>query len=259
MRSKMALEEDDSIDGIRCEVLRKILLAARQQKPEAGSVYFVQQGELGPIKIGFSKSVKTRLADLQTANPHKLRLLYSHPGDEDFERLLHTHLNEHRLQGEWFKPSDAVARVMVALAQGCDTDEHFAALDFEEVLSHAWNKTKWEVAFTELSGSKYLEPIVRRAARAIVDETARTLTDERHDCFWAILIEDARRLNAVLDLTHALDAREAKTIQIIANCSDFWLLSTRICDHLPSDTFVASHLQSAAAGYLRRHRKAETG
>lgn len=72
-------------------------------KPQAtGAVYFIQAGENGPIKIGYSNEPWGRLATLQTAHYEKLRLLGVTTGDVDSERALHKRFAPFRLEGEWF-------------------------------------------------------------------------------------------------------------------------------------------------------------
>ena len=71
-------------------------------------VYFIQRGESGPFKIGWSKSVRSRLAALQTATPERLYLrlvLAAQPVDE---RRLHAWFAGERLVGEWFRPDGEV-------------------------------------------------------------------------------------------------------------------------------------------------------
>lgn len=72
-------------------------------------IYFIQQGDAGPIKIGWSKNVRSRLAGLQTANPYPLRLLLVLDGEERDERRLHDWFGTERLNGEWFKSDGEVA------------------------------------------------------------------------------------------------------------------------------------------------------
>lgn len=67
-------------------------------------LYFVQEIEDGPIKIGVSAAPLTRLSSLQVANPRPLRLLSSRPGSGADEAELHKRLARHRIRGEWFAP-----------------------------------------------------------------------------------------------------------------------------------------------------------
>ena len=91
-------------DGWRCVV------DSAHHAPEApGLVYFVQAGDDGPVKIGFSRAPAQRVADLQTSNPAPLRLLATIPGCLVSEAMLHREFGEHRIRGEWFHPARVVA------------------------------------------------------------------------------------------------------------------------------------------------------
>ena len=73
-----------------------------------GHVYFIQQGEDGPIKIGFSTDVEGRLKSLQTATPYPLVLLGVMEGNITTEARLHGLFQFCRLSGEWFEPRDVL-------------------------------------------------------------------------------------------------------------------------------------------------------
>lgn len=64
--------------------------------------YFIQEGINGNIKIGVTKSIKSRLRTLQTANSEKLRLLGYIFGNKEKESELHRLFIEYRVQGEFF-------------------------------------------------------------------------------------------------------------------------------------------------------------
>lgn len=85
------------------------LRAADLAAPNLSGVYFIQQGEAGPIKIGWSRNVRTRLATFQTASPYPLRLLLVLAGEERDERRLHDWFSLERIGGEWFKSDGEVA------------------------------------------------------------------------------------------------------------------------------------------------------
>lgn len=68
-----------------------------------GVVYFIQSGEKGPIKIGWSEDVARRLAELQTANAHPLRVLGTTPGTLEDELSMHTRFAHLRMEAEWFR------------------------------------------------------------------------------------------------------------------------------------------------------------
>lgn len=72
--------------------------------PPSSWVYFIQSGDGGPIKIGWSEEPEKRIASLQTAHPEKLRLLAVTPGDASTEAGLHAEFSAARKTGEWFEP-----------------------------------------------------------------------------------------------------------------------------------------------------------
>lgn len=75
-------------------------------------IYFIRQGEDGPVKIGRATSPLHRLAQLQVGSPITLHLLGAvHVGASEaprVERSAHETFAEWRISGEWFLPSRAV-------------------------------------------------------------------------------------------------------------------------------------------------------
>lgn len=71
-------------------------------------VYFIQNGDDGAIKIGMTRKLHKRLADLQVNNPIELHILGAIPTNKprDLERDLHCRFREFRVSGEWFSPSE---------------------------------------------------------------------------------------------------------------------------------------------------------
>lgn len=69
-------------------------------------VYFIQMGDDGPIKIGLTnRSVKQRVADLQTGSPWPLHILAILPVKSPLdEYAIHRHFRDLRMCGEWFLP-----------------------------------------------------------------------------------------------------------------------------------------------------------
>lgn len=67
-------------------------------------IYVIGEND-GPYKVGRAKEPQKRLADLQTANPRKLRMhLLSLAEDAVVaEALLHKVLEPYRVSGEWFE------------------------------------------------------------------------------------------------------------------------------------------------------------
>ena len=70
-------------------------------------IYFIQQGQDGPVKIGTisgnnAASVSHRLMALQGGNPTKLRIIGFCHGGEKEEIMLHKEMRRYRISGEWF-------------------------------------------------------------------------------------------------------------------------------------------------------------
>ena len=68
-------------------------------------IYFISDGEY--VKIGIASLPRQRLANLQTSNARKLKILFLVPQRTRSEALimekqLHTMFGEDRLEGEWF-------------------------------------------------------------------------------------------------------------------------------------------------------------
>lgn len=92
---------DDFKKAVKLVVLRDSAMG----DASGSSVYFVQQGANGPIKIGVSRDVQARLTQLQTSSAHPLQLLVSVAGGSALEADLHKQFEADRLHGEWFEPS----------------------------------------------------------------------------------------------------------------------------------------------------------
>jgi len=67
-----------------------------------GVVYCIANVNRPVVKIGWSMDAISRLAQLQTASPDRLRLAAFVPGSKDVERGLHDLFADIRLVGEWF-------------------------------------------------------------------------------------------------------------------------------------------------------------
>lgn len=87
--------------------LERIHGPIKPYKPQRrGYVYFIQDGEHGDIKIGWSVDPDRRLRDLRVAHAtrSRLRLLAAIPGHRKLERELHERFAPCRGEGEWFAP-----------------------------------------------------------------------------------------------------------------------------------------------------------
>ncbi len=81
-------------------------------------VYFIQSGDSGPIKIGVSVSVDTRLKNIQVYHPLPLRVIGLIEGTVKKEHEVHTLFAKHRLRGEWFSPSPEILAFIKENSEG---------------------------------------------------------------------------------------------------------------------------------------------
>lgn len=100
---------------------KKALPDLMMSKPGKGEVYFVQAGEGGPIKIGWSTDVSRRMAGLRPGTSAPLKLLLVVPGTRASEKAAHDKFKAYRLHGEWFKPDPrllaAIEQIRVAMEE----------------------------------------------------------------------------------------------------------------------------------------------
>lgn len=78
-------------------------------------VYFIQAGETGPVKIGSSLRVASRLASMQPHCWEKLRLIRLFNGYAVEEGSLHARFRQHRLRGEWYRPVEEIIDGVIGL------------------------------------------------------------------------------------------------------------------------------------------------
>lgn len=103
-------------------------------------IYFIQAGEGGPVKIGYTENpVDARLATLQTGAHEKLTLLTCLPGGMAVERWLHTALSHLRVRGEWFRPDGELA-VLLRWRTAAASGNEEAAYQRLEHLCSVWPK-----------------------------------------------------------------------------------------------------------------------
>lgn len=101
-------------DNVINDVRRAYKFIDREQANWAGPnefCYLIQDKNKGPIKIGVATNPVTRLSQIQTCYPYRLRiiLIFKIPPGESLsarciESYLHLWLKEYRLIGEWFQP-----------------------------------------------------------------------------------------------------------------------------------------------------------
>lgn len=93
-------------------------------------IYFIQQGEVGPIKIGVADSPDRRLGWLQCGNPQKLYLRAILVGGMPEERILHDRFASGHIRGEWFAAATPGLAGLIAAAE----HEEFWSDDEDELL-----------------------------------------------------------------------------------------------------------------------------
>jgi len=72
-------------------------------------IYFIQQGNDGPIKIGYTnKPIEQRMTHLQISCPDQLNLLATIDGTPKDENTLQQRFRSDRIRGEWFNPSNNI-------------------------------------------------------------------------------------------------------------------------------------------------------
>jgi hypothetical protein len=97
-------------------------------------VYFIREGDKGPIKIGHTfGSPARRAASLQTGNSRGLRVLNSAPGSRKAEAGIHRALRRWRIRGEWFTPHPIVVRFSLCPLFAVDIGECGLSLANEDV------------------------------------------------------------------------------------------------------------------------------
>lgn len=71
-------------------------------------VYFIQAGDDGPVKIGYTSNVKRRLGSLQCGHYQKLKVIREINGDKRAEKRLHKICAGSHVRGEWFNFSEDI-------------------------------------------------------------------------------------------------------------------------------------------------------
>jgi hypothetical protein len=70
-------------------------------------IYFIQAGESGPIKIGYTENdIKARVRNIQSSNPTEVKLLGVMQGNQKVEAGLHIQFCDYLIRGEWYQPPE---------------------------------------------------------------------------------------------------------------------------------------------------------
>lgn len=99
----------DDISAARQARAHGLMIKANQRRMNQlvnaatdGSWIYIVGPSRGPVKIGWTSNLKSRLIRLQTASPVKLKLLAVMVGTRAEESALHRQFADARLSGEWF-------------------------------------------------------------------------------------------------------------------------------------------------------------
>jgi hypothetical protein len=88
-----------------------------------GLIYFIQHGENGPLKIGFTRgSIKTRLNTLQVGNPVLLSVVKVVDGTPSHELDIHDMFGRSKIRGEWFEPTPELLKFIDRSPRSVDAD-----------------------------------------------------------------------------------------------------------------------------------------
>lgn len=128
-------EEEKMRESVCLDVAAHVSRSAREiakastAKARETFVYFVQQGDGGPVKIGVAKDPRNRLADLQVGSPYPLRLLCVFRTIVAYESELHRTLRDYRLSGEWFEPHPLILGIAEVLHSVAKYNGHLRELE----------------------------------------------------------------------------------------------------------------------------------
>lgn len=112
LAEQRALHRGDMIGAFLAPAVEAMELAIAER--DGSSVYFADAG--GQIKIGWSRKVGARLAQLQTGSAVPIKLLATTPGGLALERRLHKQFHHLRLSGEWFLAAPELLNHIAGLA-----------------------------------------------------------------------------------------------------------------------------------------------
>ncbi len=105
-------------------------------------VYIIRQGNTRLFKIGVSNNPQRRLKNLQTGNPHPLKVVLSVPcvgiSAYEAEALIHRHLGKERVLGEWFEiaSDDRVVAIAQSMLNSLPTANTKEELKLPDVPTH---------------------------------------------------------------------------------------------------------------------------
>ena len=78
-------------------------------------IYFIQQGDDGPIKIGYSTDVTERIRRMRTCSPYEIYIRLVISGNLDFEKNIHKKFKKYKMRGEWFQNTKEIREYIKSL------------------------------------------------------------------------------------------------------------------------------------------------
>lgn len=115
------------------ETLRASLGADTNQKAPPtkadGYVYLIVSESQQAAKIGFAKSLEARLRQLQTGNPHRLKVEFAIPSQSDTEYRLHRLFAPKRIEREWFSDVEQLEEFF------CELETEYADNQLQEMFN----------------------------------------------------------------------------------------------------------------------------
>ena len=82
------------------------------------NVYLIRMADTTFYKIGFTREIHKRLADLQHANPMPLRVIAMMAGGRKLEGRLHRRFQDQRVRGEWFDLTEEMVEEIRSIMSG---------------------------------------------------------------------------------------------------------------------------------------------
>lgn len=101
--------------GRKPGVAARRLAVMAPTKRNVPHVYFVQNGRSKRVKIGYSSHYRSRVGNIQSGTPDKLRLLGVVRGGKAVESELHKRFASYRISGEWFRFEGELAEYVQSL------------------------------------------------------------------------------------------------------------------------------------------------
>lgn len=107
----------------------------------SGRIYVIQGLKDSPVKIGFCRDrIPQRLAALQLANPHPLRVVTTARGSMLDERRIHASLDAERMVGEWFDWLPRTIAFVTHLSRHQDVTAALAAIGEQPQIAGDWDR-----------------------------------------------------------------------------------------------------------------------